>query len=126
MSSVACGEAGPTVPPTPVVVMDADLRDMLDLVESNKVAAEATYKGRWVEFSGKISEIKKDKFDLIPLYSDMFQASGAECRLTDEEQSKVIGLRTDQTVTVKGQVKDISTFMITMFKIDKCQISSLN
>ena len=126
MSGIACGETGPTVPPTPVVVIDANLRNMLDLVESNKVAAEAEYKGKWVKFSGKISEIKEDKFDLIPANSDMFQMSGAECKLTKEEQSKIVGLRADQTVTVKGQVKDISTFMLTTFKIDKCQILSGN
>ena len=112
--------------PTPEPVMEGDLGVMLDLVASNKVAAEAEYKGKWVEFSGKISEIKEDKFNLIPTNSDMFQMSGAECKLTKEEQSKVIGLRADQTVTVKGQVKDISTFMTTTFKIDKCQILSRN
>ena len=126
MSGIACGETGPTVPPTPVVVIDASLRGMLDLVESNEVAAEAEYKGKWVKFSGKISEIKEDKFDLIPTASDMFQMSGAECKLTKEEQSKVVGLRADQTVTVKGQVKNISTFMFTTFEIDKCQILSGN
>ena len=126
MAGIACAETGPTVPPTPIVVIDANLRSMLSLVESNKLAAEATYKGKWVEFSGKIGEIKEDKFDLIPTDSDVFQMSGAECQLTKEEQSKVIGLRADQRVTVKGQVKDISTFMLTTFKIDKCQKLSGN
>ena len=128
VSGIACEETGPTVPPTPVVVIDANLRTMLDLVESNEVAAKAEYKGKWVEFTGIISEgaIEEDKFDLIPTNSDMFQMSGAECKLTKEEQSKVIGLRAGQTVTVKGQVKDISTFLTTEFKIDKCQILSGN
>jgi len=129
MTAIACEEAGPPKPtPTPVVFQDVNLRSMLDLVEGNKVAAEAKYEGRWVKFRGNIKDasIKEDKFELIPTASDMFQMSGAECKLTDEEQSKVTGLRSGQLVTVKGQVKSISTFMYTSFKIEKCQILSGN
>jgi len=128
MTAIACEEAGPKPTPTPVVVLDVSLRSMLDLVEGNKVAAEAKYEGRWVKFRGNIKDasIKEDKFELIPTASDMFQMSGAECKLTDEEQSKVTGLRSGQLVTVKGQVKSISTFMYTSFKIEKCQILSGN
>ena len=128
MAGIACGEAGPKPTPTPIVVIDANLRSMLDLVESNKIAAEEKYKEKWVKFSGNISDgsIKEDKFDLLPPRSDMFQMSGAECKLTDEEKSKVIGLRSGQKVTVKGQIKSISTTFVTSFKIEKCQILSGN
>jgi hypothetical protein len=79
---------------------------MLNLAESNEVAAKAEYIGKWIKISGKITEIEEGKFDLIPIISDMFQMSGAECELTEEEQSKVVGLRADQEVTVTGQVDD--------------------
>ena len=122
MSGIACGESAPAATPTPVVVIDANLRNMLNLFESNKIAAEATYKGKWVEFSGRISEIKEDKFDLIPMDSDEFQMSGAECKLIKGQQSAIIELRADDRVTVTGKVKDIGGWLTTKVKLDNCQI----
>jgi len=129
MTAIACEEAGPPKPtPTPVVFQDVNLRSMLDLVEGNKVAAESKYKGMWVKFNGIIVDesIKENKFDIIPTDSDTFQMSGAECKLTDEEKSKVIGLRSGQKVTVQGQIKSIGTAFVTSYKIEKCQILSGN
>ena len=124
MTAIACEEAGPKPTPTPVVFQDVNLRSMLDLVEGNKVAAESKYKGMWVKLNGIIVDesIREDKFEIIPTDSDMFQMSGAECKLTDEEKSKVIGLRSGQKVTVKGQIKSISTTFVTSFNIENCQI----
>ena len=70
--------------------------------------------------------MEEDELFLLPLMSRLLQRSGAECKLTKKEQSKILGLRKDQTLTVWGQVKDISTVTKTTFEIDDCQILSEN
>jgi hypothetical protein len=116
----ACGETQPAVPPTPISYSDADLRNILNLIESNKMAAENQYKDTYIRLSGEIREIGENDIDLIPFGSDEFQMSGADCDLADSEKSKVLNLRKGQTITVKGKVSGISTFMIKTIDIEEC------
>ena len=116
----ACGEPQPNIPPTPISYADEDLRSILNLMESNKIAAESQYEDKYIRLSGRISEIGENEIDLIPAASDMFQMSGAECKLADSEKAKVVNLRKDQLVTVKGKVSGFSTFMINTVNLKKC------
>ena len=110
MLGIACGKTGPSGPPTPEPIIDADLRDMLNLIESNQVAAAAKYEGKLVKISGQIIGIGVARIDLNIRGSDFrvlgdFYLGDVECMLTYEERSKVVKLRKDQAITVTGRVK---------------------
>lgn len=120
LTVVGCGDSTPTVPPTPVSYIDVNMRDILHLVESNKVAAENEYKGKYIRLTGVVTNIGENDVELIPVGSDEFQMSGAECKVSEGEKDKILNLRKGQTLTVKGQVSGISTFMIKTIDIKKC------
>jgi hypothetical protein len=118
-SAVACETAEPTPLPNPTNV---DLRAILDLRESNEVAADAQYIGMYVRMEGIVSEIHEKDISIIPFGSDSFQMSGAKCKLDENQLAKLVTLRKDEAVTVDGLIKKIDDFMITTIELKPCTI----
>ena len=113
----------PTPTATPEPVFEFDLMEMLELSKSNKLAAEGKYIGKLAKIEGKINYISDSgdyKFTVIPIFSDMFQMSGAKCELTDKEQ--FLSLRTEENITIVGRVEKISSFLTTDYIIEDCKI----
>ena len=109
ISMMACVPASTPIPApdriafTPIPVHDVDLREMLDLWESNKVAAEAQYKGKLVRIHGLVDSIEEGEFRVIPLDSDAFQVAGAECKLARQDRELILGLREGQVIAITGR-----------------------
>jgi hypothetical protein len=118
-SAVACATAEPTPLPNPTNV---DLRAILDLRESNEVAADAQYIGMYVRMEGIVSEIHEKDISIIPFGSDGFQMSGAKCKLDESQLTKIVTLRKDQPIAIVGLIKGISDFMITTIELKPCTI----
>ena len=123
---IACEESGSTTPkpsPTPESVMKVDLAEVIALVDSNNVAADAKYKGKLVWFSGLISEIEKDYVQVQPLNRDeYFEMNDAQCDLLKDEQSKVINLRENQQLTVTGRISGFGTTFGIRVNLKDCAI----
>ena len=118
LGAVACEAVEPTPLPNPTSV---DLRAILDLRDGNEVAADAKYIGMYVSMEGKISEIHEKDFSIIPIKSDEFQMTGAECKFDESQSADLINLRKGQSVTVVGLIKGISDFMITNIELKPCK-----
>ena len=95
---------------------------MLELAESNEVAAEAKYKGKLIRTTGIVEDIEKGQFRLLPLDSDLFQISGLECNLITNQHSLILNLRKGDEVTIYGRHGGFETFLFNNATIEDCQL----
>lgn len=115
-------ETTPTPVPTPETVYDIDIREMLELLKSNEVAAEAEYKGKLIRTTGIVDDIEKDRLRLIPLDSDAFQMSGLRCHLVKNQEQLILGLRKGDEVTIQGRHRGFDRFLVDYAEIRDCQL----
>ena len=107
---------------TPEAVYDIDIREMLELLKSNEVAADAEYKGKLIRTTGIVDDIERDKLRLLPLGSDEFQMSGLECHLVKTPESLILDLRKGDEVTILGRHRGFDRFLIDYAEIRDCQL----
>ena len=112
--------------PTPEPVMEVDLGEVIALVDSNNVAADAEYKGKLVKLSGLISEIEED-YILLQAHNrnEFLEMNDAKCNLLKDERSKVLALRENQELTVTGRIDGFGTIFGIRVKIKDCAILSV-
>lgn len=71
----------------------------------NEVAADAKYKGKLIEISGKVSSIDNGTFDneiIIRLSDGKYDINNAWCYMKESEREKAIALKKGQQVTLIG------------------------
>ena len=114
----------PTPEPTatPELVHDIEIRAMLELLESNEVAAEAEYKGKLIRATGLVDDIERGQFRLLPLGSDELQVSGMECALVKEQHPMILDLRKGDEVTISGRHRGFTGGSINTAKIGDCRL----
>lgn len=92
-------------PPTPV-----DIKTLLGEYKDNEVRADAQFKGKRIQVTGKVGDIKKDILDKIFVTvgtGKQFEIPEVQCYFDDAHASKAATLSKGQTVTVKGTVKGL-------------------
>lgn len=92
-------------PPTAV-----DIKTLLGEYKDNEVRADAQFKGKRIQVTGKVGDIKKDILDKIFVTvgtGKQFEIPEVQCYFDDEHASKAATLSKGQTVTVKGTVKGL-------------------
>ena len=112
----------PVPTPTPEAVYDIDIREMLELLKSNEVAAEAEFKGKLIRTTGIVDDIEKDELRLLPLGSDMFQMSGIRCHLVKNQEQSILNLRKGDEATILGRHRGFDRFLIDYAEIRDCQL----
>ncbi len=114
----------PTPEPTatPELVHDIEIRAMLELLESNEVAAEAEYKGKLIRATGLVDDIGRGQFRLLPLDSDELQVSGMECALIKEQHPMILDLRKGDEVTISGRHRGFTRRFINTAQIGDCRL----
>ena len=71
----------------------------------NEVAADAKYKGKLLEVSGKVASIDNGISDnemIVKLSDGKFDISGPWCYMKESERDKVLAFKKDQQVTLIG------------------------
>ena len=91
--------ASEKTPVEPTVITAAQLADDYD---TNAVAAEATWKGKLVQFSATISNITDSGLSFYNVAGKPFSLTQIACRVIDKQQ--LLPLKNGQTVTVSGIV----------------------
>ena len=94
---------------TEIVYEIVDLQTMIDDLKANSLRAEENYKEKYVEITGKISNIDSDgKYISISPDNDEFNLTSVMCYIKNDEQKQVIiNKSTDDIVTIKGKIKSI-------------------
>ena len=84
--------------------------------------------GPELEMAYRIFEIldEGDIF-LMPLNSDEFQMSGANCNVIEEEKNKISRISKNDVVTVEGRVKSIEWILLSVeIEIEDCKVVEIN
>ena len=94
--------------------------EMMDVLESNAMKAEATYQDKYVEITGRLGNIDSDGkyIDLMPT-DDEWAFIGVTCYLkNDEQRAQVMEMSVDDVVTLRGKITDIGEVLGYYLDID--------
>lgn len=105
--STATTQQETKVAPT-VITVD----EIVKVLDSNALNASNTYKGKYVELTGKLSNIDSsgDYFSLAPMYDD-YSFDTVMCYITQEHLDTVANFTDGQQVTVIGTITDVGEVM---------------
>lgn len=90
--------------PTPIEYTAVSVNDMMSDLDSNAMGASDKYKGKYLEITGKLSNI-----DAAGKYIDLmadgdFEIIGVQCYIkNDDQKSKIASMSKGDTVTLKGK-----------------------
>ena len=104
-------------PKAPPMVVTAD-KLMADL-RGNALNASNTYEGKYVEVTGKLSNIDSGGkyFDVAPI-NEEFTIIGIQCYITEEQKATVAKLTKGQRVTAVGTISDVGEVMGYSLKVE--------
>ncbi|MDR1605257.1 MAG: hypothetical protein LBS10_10830 [Gracilibacteraceae bacterium] len=105
------------VPKPDPIVLDTDT--LFDALEANALKASSTYKGQYVELTGKLSSIDSSGsyFSLGSLV-DEWSFDTVLCNITKNQQAIVAEFEKDQEVTVVGTITDVGEIMGYTIKVE--------
>lgn len=94
--------------PTPIEYTAVSVNDMMSDLDSNAMGASDKYKGKYLEITGKLSNI-----DAAGKYIDLmadgdFEIIGVQCYIkSDDQKAKIASMSKGDTVTLKGKCTDV-------------------
>jgi hypothetical protein len=96
----------PQAPSAPRETIKVTATQLADDYKNNEIAADAKYKGNFVEVSGVIDTIGKDIMDTpyVSLTASQYSIVGVQCMFSREDASRLAGLSKGQSVTLRGEV----------------------
>lgn len=93
---------------TPIEYTSVSVNDMMDALNNNAMGASDKYKGKYLEITGKLTNI-----DAAGKYIDLmadgdFEIIGVQCYIkNDDQKSKISSMSKGDTVTLKGKCTDV-------------------
>lgn len=86
--------------------------ELVNVLNDNALKAEETYKGKYLEVTGRLGVIDSSG-KYISLYNDdMFSITGVQCYIKSDEQKKqVLEMSIDDKITLKGKCKSVGELM---------------
>lgn len=94
--------------PAPNEYTSVSVNDMMSDLDSNAMGASDKYKGKYLEITGKLSNI-----DAAGKYIDLmadgdFEIIGVQCYIkSDDQKAKIASMSKGDTVTLKGKCTDV-------------------
>lgn len=100
----------------PIVV---NVDTLVEALNKNALNASSTYKGKYVEVTGRLSNIDASGtyFSLDPLYSK-FSFQGLICHITIEQRAIVAMFEADDIVTVTGTITGVGEILGYSMKVE--------
>lgn len=94
--------------------------EMVDVLDSNAMKAEATYQDAYLEITGRLGNIDSDgKYITLYPVDDEWAFTGVQCFMqNDEQKAQVMEMSIDDTVTLKGQITEVGEIMGYSLDID--------
>lgn len=98
------------------------VNDMMDALNNNAMGASDKYKGKYLEITGKLTNI-----DAAGKYIDLmadgdFEIIGVQCYIkNDDQKAKIASMSKGDTVTLKGKCTDVGEVLGYSFDIDEIE-----
>lgn len=98
------------------------VNDMMDALNNNAMGASDKYKGKYLEITGKLTNI-----DAAGKYIDLmadgdFEIIGAQCYIkNDDQKAKIASMSKGDTVTLKGKCTDVGEVLGYSLDIDEIE-----
>lgn len=103
--------AGPGSKPSPASKSETptqvQLSAMLSEYKANEVRADQSYKGKFIETSGTVDDVKKDILDSMYITlgtGKPFELPMVQCHLSSSQTSRAAALNKGNRATVRGRV----------------------
>lgn len=93
---------------------------MMEDLNANAMKASDTYKGKYLEITGRLGSIDSEGsyISLLP-EGDQFAVTGVHCNVKSEEQkAQVASMSSDDTVTLRGKCRDVGEVLGYTLDID--------
>ncbi|MBO7713956.1 MAG: hypothetical protein J6S85_10330 [Methanobrevibacter sp.] len=112
--------SGTTKTTESVSYIKTTVTEMMGLLNSNALKAADTYKGKYVEVTGKLNVIDSSG-QYISIYADGdFEIIGVTCYIKNNDQKqKVMDMSIGDTVTLKGKITDVGEVFGYSLNIDE-------
>ncbi len=105
-----------TPKPSPMIVK-ADA--LVDALKENALNASNTYKDKYVEVTGRLSNIDSSgKYISLSPINDDYSLTSILCYITQEQQNVVAGLKKGESVTVIGTITNVGEVMGYSMKVE--------
>lgn len=92
------------------IVCTAD--ELVDILNNNALKAEETYKGEYLEVTGRLGLIDSSGKYITLYNNDVFSITGVQCYIKSEEQkNKVLEMSIGDKVTLKGKCKSVGELL---------------
>lgn len=92
----------------PIQVVAVSAGELLTAYKENEVAADAKYKGKWVEVSGVVGSIKKGIMDSVYVTVEepgsRYTFQSVQCHLIESETAKAAALAKGSRIKIRGKV----------------------
>lgn len=102
--------------------ISASVNDMMDALNNNAMGASDKYKGKYLEITGKLTNI-----DAAGKYIDLmadgdFEIIGVQCYIkNDDQKAKIASMSKGDTVTLKGKCTDVGEVLGYSLDIDEIE-----
>lgn len=107
---------------TPIEYTSVSVNDMMDTLNNNAMGASDKYKGKYLEITGKLTNI-----DAAGKYIDLmadgdFEIIGVQCYIkNDDQKAKITSMSKGDTVTLKGKCTDVGEVLGYSFDITEIE-----
>ena len=116
-AAATVAETAPEITYTSVTVTE-----MMDTLNANAMKASETYKGQYLEITGKLNVIDSDGKYISLVGDGDFEITGVQCYLKTEEHKKaVMEMSIGDTVTLRGKCKDVGEVLGYTLDIDSIE-----
>ncbi len=98
-----------------------ELKDMFTVLEGNAMQAEEKYQGKYVEFSGAISNFDSDGsyISVEAIGADAWDFNSVMCYIKNEEQKAfLLNKSVGDTVNIRGKIKSVGEVLGYSLDID--------
>ena len=113
-------ETAETATAEPIEYQTVAVSQMMEDLTSNALKAQDTYKGQYIEITGKLNVIDSNgKYISLVSADDEFAITGVQCYIkTDEQRSQVAQMSKGDIVTLRGKCKDVGEVLGYSLDID--------
>lgn len=94
----------------PVTYIECDINTMKKEIDENALSASEKYKGKYIEFVGKVNNIDSDGkyISVAPLDAKNYSLFSIHCSIKNESQKKIImQVKKDDKIKIKGKVNSV-------------------